>query len=215
MGWGRLVRAAPLSMSLLLVTGPVIEPVTLAEAKAHCRVEVPDDDALIAGYILAAREYAEQDTRRAFCTQTWDFKGHYVWPNYWDRELREWCTGIKLPKAPLQSVTSVNYVDINGATQLLAADQYQVVTTNGESREGVIVPAYGVTWPQIRDIPDAITVRFVAGYGGLESVPHRVRQAMLMLIGHWYENREEVITGTIVSQVPMAAAALLFPLRVF
>jgi uncharacterized phiE125 gp8 family phage protein len=201
--------------NLALVLGPTLDPVTLAEAKAHLRVEIADDDALISGYISAARETCETETRRAFLTQTWDAKFHRAWPVYFDRASLLWRPGIRLPRPPLQSVTSINYVDSAGASQLLASSQYQVTSLHGDSKEGLVVPAYGVTWPTVRDVPEAVTVRFVSGYGGLELVPNRIRQAMLLLIGHWYENREDVVIGTIATQVPMSVQSLLFPLRVW
>jgi len=210
-------------MGLQLVQGPALEPVTLGEAKQHCRVEIPDDDALIAGYILAARDHVERETRRAIITQTWDLRidSHLWnridsrWPIYWAGGRYGFCTGIELPRPPLQSVTSVSYVDLAGVSQVLAANQYQVVVRNGQSGEGLIVPAYGVSWPDVRDQPDAVTVRFVAGYGGSELVPHAIRQAMLLLIGHWHEHRESVVVGSTVAELPMAVQALLFPFRVF
>lgn len=208
-------------MSLILVTGPTIEPVTLAEAKAQCHVDIPNDDALIAGYILDARDYVERETQRAIITQTFDFKaapsawsgGSESWPVYWDGSCAEYRVGILLPKPPLQSITSVSYVDTAGATQVLAADQYQVVKANGDSHEGLIVPAYGVVWPAVRTMPEAITVRFVAGYGGLESVPHGIRQAMLMMIGHWYRHREAVDANNL-GEIAFAVQALLSHFRI-
>lgn len=205
-------------MSLTLVTGPALEPVTLAEAKAHCRVSIADDDALLTGYILAAREFVERHTRRSIITQTWDYKPDQrgsCWPQHYDCWRKDWYSGIEIPLPPLVSVTSVSYVDSAGDSQTLAADQYQVVIRNGKSREGLIVPAYSVSWPSLRDQYDNVTVRFVAGYGGLESVPNAIRQAMLLLVGHWYESREAVVTGTIVANLPHAVEDLLFPLRVF
>lgn len=203
-------------MSLTIFSWPAVEPVTLAEAKAHCKEELPDNDALIAGYILAAREYVENETQRAIITRTYDYKAAStdgLWPLYWDGQAYR--TGIKLPMPPLQSVTSVSYVDTSGATQTLAADQYQVVQENGDSLEGVIVPDYSVAWPALRPMPDAVTVRYVAGYGGSEAVPHAIRQALLMLVAEWFKHRENVISGTIIAEVPVAVRSLLAPYRVY
>ena len=209
-------------MSLTLVTGPALEPVSLEEAKQHCRIDSTDDDGLLAGYILAARSHCETYTRRAFITQTWDYRisNAYAdnlcvsgWPAV--RQGGYWYPRITLPKPPLISVTSISYVDTAGATQTLAADQYLV---NPYSNEGIIDPAYGVTWPQVRTQMNAITVRFVCGYGtnpGNVQELERVRQAMLLMIGSWYENRESVNVGNIVNEMPLGVEALLFPLRVF
>lgn len=208
-------------MSLTVVTGPTLEPVSLAEAKAHLRVEVPDEDALIDGYILAAREYIERETQRALITQTLDYKTSFSrwysqcgnWPIYYTGECYR--TGIMLPRPPLQSVTSLAYVDSAGATQTLAANQYQVILDNGDSHEGLIVPAFGVTWPTLQAVPDALTIRFVAGYGGMEDVPHSIRQAMLLLIGQFYEQRENVIAGASIAEVPFAVASLISHFRIY
>jgi uncharacterized phiE125 gp8 family phage protein len=209
-------------MGLTLVTGPALEPVSLIEAKQHCRIDSTDDDGLLAGYILAARSYAEDYTRRAFITQTWDYRisNAYAdnpcvmgWPAV--KQGDTYYPRIELPKPPLISVTSITYVDTAGVSQTLAADQYQV---NPYSYTGLIDPAYGVTWPQVRTQMNAITVRFVCGHGsnpGNGQELERVRQAMLLMIGHWYENREAVNVGNIVNELPFGVNALLFPLRVF
>jgi len=200
-------------MGLQLITGPQLEPVSLAEAKAHCRIEVTTDDGLLAGYILAARSWAEDFTRRAFMEQTWDFTIDYGWPMAKTRAGDRY--SIELPKPPLVSVTSISYVDGTGATQTLAADQYLV---NKTEIAGLIEPAYAVTWPTVRIQMKAITVRFVCGYGsnpGDGQALERIRHAMLLMIGNWYENREAVNVGNIVNEMPMGVEALLFPLRVF
>jgi uncharacterized phiE125 gp8 family phage protein len=198
-------------MSKALVTGPALDPVSLAEAKAHCRVAISDDDGLIAGYLLAARQIIETELRRSLISQTWDYFVDCDWPC--EKVGGQWHRRITLPLPPLLSVTSISYVDSSGGTQTLAADQYRVST---KRHEGVIEPAYGVTWPPVRDQVDAITVRFVCGYGPNPSdVPEPIRQAILLLVGHWYENREAVNVGNIVTPLPFAVDALLFPFRVF
>jgi uncharacterized phiE125 gp8 family phage protein len=189
-------------MGLSLVTGPTTDPVTLAEAKAHCRVAISDDDGLIAGYILAARSYVETQTHRTMLTQTWECTFDYCWPT------RGCYRHIAIPLSPVQSVSSVSYVDENGTTQTLASDQYTVVYNRTNA---FIVPAYGVFWPTIRWVPDAIAVRVVAGY---TQIPHELRQAILLLVGHFYEHREPVVIGQAPAEVPMSVEALISPFRV-
>lgn len=185
-------------MGLRLHEAPEIEPITVEEAVDHLRLEVGEHDELVYALIQAARSHVETETRRALMTQTWDLTIDYEWP---DR--------IVLPKPPLQSVTSITYVDQAGATQTLASNQYQV---NASSDEGVIERAYGVSWPSVRRQMNAITVRFVAGY---ETVPPGIIHAMKMLIAHWYAIPEATVVGTIVGTTPMAVDSLLFPYRVF
>lgn len=158
-------------MGLSVVTGPTQEPVTLGETKDHLRVTEPDDDGLLAGYILAARRYAENYTRRAFCTQTLDYTIDHRWPyecvdGYYKRR-------IYLPVPPLQSVSSISYVDTDGNTQTLDSSQYVVKT---DETLGTIEEAYGVTWPEVRCQVSAITVRFVAGW---TMAPDEIRTALM------------------------------------
>ena len=87
----------------------------------------------------------------------------------------------------------------------LSANQYIAVTRNHSS---YITPAYGVDWPTVRNIPQAIRVRFVAGY---DSVPEPLKQAIAMLVTHWYENREPV--GKAMDNIPMTVEALISPYR--
>lgn len=198
-------------MGLSLVTAPASEPVLLAEAKAHCKIDSIDEDGLVAGYIIAARHHCETYLRRALITQTWDLLIDGDWPTECVNGSEQ--HRVVIPKPPLVSITSVSYVDSAGAAQTLATDQYQVST---KRHEGLIDPAYSVTWPVVRDQADAITVRFVAGYGSNPGdIPEPIRQAMLLLIGHWHANREAVIIGVTPVELPLAVDALLFPFRVF
>lgn len=189
-----------MSWSLTNTVAPAAEPLTLAEAKAHLRVDSTSEDALITTLITVARQSAETFTRRALITQTWALK--------FDAFPDE----ITVPLPPLQSVTSIGYVDSDGAAQTLATSGYQV---NTDTQPGRIKPAYGARWPATRaDTYGAVTVTFVAGYGAAGSaVPEPIRQAMLMQIGHMFERRETSIAGTIIAQVPMATEWLLWPYR--
>jgi len=192
-------------MKLDLVTAPTVEPLTATEAKAHLRVDYSTDDTLIASLIVAAREYVEQITGRALLTQTWDL--------FLDRfSGRE----IDIPCSPLISVTSVKYIDTAGSEQTLSTDDYTVRTYS--SHYGEVGLNFDADWPSTRRIEDAVYIRFVAGYGATSaSVPQAIRQAMLMLVGHWYENRESVVIGGRITatEVPMAVTALLQPHRTF
>lgn len=198
-------------MAQSLITAPTIEPITLVEAKAQCRGEVDDDDGLIAGFIITARQHLETETRRAFMTQAWDLTLDYDWPR--ERVLSSLRPRIVLPRPPVQSVTSISYIDTAGATQTLAANQYKLAKAN--TGEWFIEPAYGAIWPSVRSEMAAVTVRFVAGYGSNPGdPPEPLRQAMLLLIGHYFENREAVAAGTL-TELPLAVASLVFPFRVF
>jgi len=199
-------------MGLNLVAAPASDPIALDEAKSHCRVSlsVTDEDGLIAGYILAARQHAEGYTRRAFVAQTWGFTLDDDWPQAVDRRIHRTQDRITLPKPPVQSVASVSYVDLNGASQILDPSQYRVARLNQERAEAFIEPAFGVTWPSVRRQSETITVRMICGYDAtLNPFPETIRQAMLLTIKYFFDNRGDT------DQMPPAAENLLFPYRLF
>ena len=139
-------------------------------------------DPEINALIRTVRHAAEGYTRRALVTQTWDLK--------LDRFPR-WM--INIPKPTLQSVTSITYVDSDGTTQTLAADQYLVDASSTPAR---ITPAFGLVWPITRYQNNAVTVRFVAGYGLAAAVPEGIKTWMLIRIKHLFDNPDAVVMGT-------------------
>ena len=204
---------------LTLVTPPAAEPVTLAEAKAHLRVDIANDDSLITDLIASARQAAESHTRRALVTQTWRlsldrFPGKPL--PWWDgvregAEIPEPANAVELPRPPLQSVTAVTaYDDTDAATVMPAADYF--VDTDREP--GRIVLRSGKTWPSVTRVANGVEVVFVAGYGAASAVPQAIRQGILMLVGHTYENREAVVTDGAAAELPLGVAALWRPYRV-
>lgn len=194
-------------MALSLVTGPSGEPVSLADARAQLRLpaSATDENDLIIGLIAAARERAEAVTGRQLVTATWD-----------DRRDDVCEDAIVLPKPPLQAVVSVTYIDMAGATQTWSAAEYQVDAPSGPyARKGRLAPLPSATWPIAQSGRfNAITVRFTAGYGAAVNVPSAIKQAMLLMISGWFENREEMTEGHIFTSIPLGAIALLTPYKV-
>jgi uncharacterized phiE125 gp8 family phage protein len=194
-------------VGLATITPPGADPLSLAEAKAHLRVTSTDEDGLIAGYILAAREFVENDTHLKLITQTLDYTIDDGWPCVMVNGRLK--TRIEFPVKPVASVSSVSYVDTNGAVQALSSDQY-VLRNNGPVH--FIEPAYGAAWPDVRSQTAAITVRFVAGWE-LSAVPNPILQALRLLVSHQYENREPMNIGNIVTPIDLAVEAFLSPYR--
>lgn len=190
-------------MGLTLKTAPSAEPVTLAEAKLHCKVDGTDDDALITALIVAARQQAEHRTGRALVTQQWELTQD-SWiqePDELDRLVnrRRNPYQIKLHHPVLQSVQSVKYLDDNGALQTLASTEYQVVISE---LVGYIQPAYGKSWPACRVQPDSVVIAYTCGYGDAAAVPVSLKSWIKMAVATLYAQREAIITGTIVAEVP-------------
>ncbi len=188
---------------LTLDTAPASEPVTTAEAKTHARVLGSDEDTLIGTYITAARKLIEDWSGRAFINQTWDLT----------LDIFPGVDYIEMPKAPLSSVSSITYTDTAGDSQTLASSEYNV-DTNREP--GIIRLADGSSWPATDEIPNAVTIQFVAGYGATSaSVDERYILAIKMLVAHWYSNREPVVKGTILTPVPLSIKSLIDSDRIF
>jgi uncharacterized phiE125 gp8 family phage protein len=190
-------------VALNLITPPAVLPIDVADAIVQCSAQHMDDDALIQGYIEAATAHVQNATGRALITQTWEMT------------FDSWRSSIDVPWSPLQSVVSVQYLDTSGNTQTWATNQYRWRATSGPfASRGRITAAYSVSYPTLYGVTDAVVVRFTAGYGDSgESVPAPLRQAILMLVAHWYMNREAV--GTVGEEIALAFDALTGPYRTF
>jgi uncharacterized phiE125 gp8 family phage protein len=195
-------------MAIRLITAPAAEPITLTEAKEHLRVDHTAEDAKISALILAARQDCEEWTARAFVTQTWEL----VIDTFPTNE-------ILIPRPPLQSVTSVKYDDGDGVEQTLGALDYEV---DDVSQPGWVVPVT-TGWPtSIWTGINSVRIQYVAGYApGTDSpidlafnVPGPIKAAILLTLGHLYENRETVVVGTTAVNLPQGAEFLLRQYRV-
>jgi uncharacterized phiE125 gp8 family phage protein len=187
--------------TLELHEAPESEPVTVAELKAHLRITADDEDDLLSGLIVAAREFVEISAGCQIVAATWDMSmdrfpchAHPIQYAYGQ---------IDLPRFPVSEVESITYYDTDGEVQTLSSDQYQV---DGQARSPRICPAPLTVWPvtQIGRI-NAVVVRFVAGY---ETIPERLKVTIKLLAGHLYEHREATITGSL-AEIPLGLRTLL------
>jgi len=164
-------------MKLKVITPPATEPVGLPDIKPQLRIDLDDEsyDATLTPLITAAREWCEGFQNRAYLTQTLELA------------LDEWPRGeIRLPRPPLQSVTSLTYTDRDGNTATWASSNY-IVDDYSEPAE--IVRASGVCWPTACLVPaNGVKVRYVAGHAAAGSVPERVKQAIILLVAAWFDN---------------------------
>jgi uncharacterized phiE125 gp8 family phage protein len=187
-------------MALILTAGPAAEPVTLAEAKAHLRVDGTAEDALITSLILTARLHIEAALGLSLITQSWSYLLD-AWP---EREVR-------LPLRPVQSVSAVKVTAADGAVATLASDRYLL---DGAGAPPRLVPVGG-PFPAPGAAALGIEIAFSAGYGSAAAnVPAPIRQALLQLIAHWFEHREPVEAGASVTRIPITVSELLAPYRV-
>jgi uncharacterized phiE125 gp8 family phage protein len=184
-------------LNLIVVAPPDEEPVSLEEAKAHLRVDHSADDDLITAMIVAAREVCEQEAGRAFITQTWQLS--------LERFPGSECP-IEIPKPPLIGIESVTYIDGEGDDQVLDPSAYYADTADDPGR---LLPAFETSWPDAREFPNSVRIEFEAGYGAAAAVPARAKQAIKLLVSHWYEHREAVLTGTISKEIEFSLQMLL------
>ena len=189
-------------MPIKQTVAPLIEPISLDQAKLHLRVEVDTDDTLIAALIAAAREDCQSFQNRQYITATYE-----LWLDCFPSK-----DYIDLPLPPLQSVTSIAYYDTtNTATTVLAAAFGTTYFVDSKSEPGKLCLGYGATWPTTTLRPNnAVCITFVAGYGtAAESVPQNIKQAMLLIIAEWYDHRSDLMAVNDPS-IPHAAESLLW-----
>ena len=179
-------------MTLTLTEGPAAEPVSLAEARAHLKLDATEEDALLTALVTAARTTLEAETRRAFMTQNWRLT------------LDEWPAGpLELPLAPVASVTAVKTAALSGAMVPIDPGFYEVDAKGEPPR---IAAKRGQAWPMPATRLAGISIDFTAGYGAAADVPMPLRQAVLLLAAHWFENREPLGEG---AELPLTVSALV------
>jgi uncharacterized phiE125 gp8 family phage protein len=187
-------------MSISVITPAVSEPLSLSEVKEFLRVDHSDDDNTLAIMISAAREMCEQYTRQIMLTTTIE-EFYDTFPTY----TPNWMDNIYLSRGPVQSVTSLKYIDSGGDEQIVSSDDYRTDLISQPSR---IVSENG--WSSAKDTVNAVVVRYVVGYSSASDVPAPLRQGMLLVISEMYENRMDTV-----KRLPTASEYLWNPYRVF
>ena len=188
--------------SVTRATGPAVEPLTVAEAKLHLRVDISDDDAYIGTLITAAREWVEAYLDRTLITTQLILRA----AEFPTEEL-------ELPRPPMvasgtATAVVITYTLADTTTATLSTALYRVDRT---TTPGNVAPIINGTWPSdVIEDANAVAVTYWAGYGPTSaSVPATIRHAMLMLIGHWYESRSTVLVGVTSKPLEFAVESLL------
>lgn len=182
-------------MSIVLTTAPVAEPVTVDELKAHARIDQDSEDGLLAQYLKMARKATETYLWRQLVSATYTLKiDRFPTEDY-----------IDLPLPPLVSVTSVKYYDTSNALQTFSSGSY---TVDVGTEPGRIYVDRSVGWPSTYDRRNAVEIVFVAGYGNAAAVPDTIKVSIMQKAAHAFENRETVVVGVSVSEVPQSAQLL-------
>lgn len=181
-----------LVIALKRVVEPTAEPFTLDQMKAYLRVDDDADDEFISALISASRERLEDLTGRCLMQQQWQF-GLDSFPRYKGQ--------LTLPRAPLISVDSITYLDMDGQRVILDASLYSV---DGLSEPSRIRPARNTAWPQHVTDTNSVLITFTAGYA---VVPQTLQQAMRLIAASYYDNRAEVVQGASFASLPTPLSA--------
>jgi uncharacterized phiE125 gp8 family phage protein len=187
-------------MPLILNSGPSVEPVSLAEAKAHCRIDGAAEDTLVASLLIAARMHIERSLNVALIEQSWSLFLDR-WP---DRP------SLALPLAPVISVDAVRLYSPDDSSTAADPDLFLL---DGAGQRPRLSRREAGPWPLPGRSVNGIEIAFTAGYGAAaDDVPMPVRLAIKLLVAHWYEMREPVV-GEQPSAVPLSVASLISPFR--
>lgn len=188
-----------------------VEPITLAMVKKHLRFLSNSEDDLIHGWIVAARQYFEEQTGRQLIDAVYEYALDRC-PTY---------RQIELPRPPLVSVESVVYEDSGGATITLDSASYRVLGSSileGSPPSGVTDPfcpcgsielASGSSWPSVITQGRSVRIRRTCGYGPIpEAMPSLVQSVLYLLVAHFHRNRAEV-TSDVTHMLPLGASDLI------
>lgn len=211
----------------VLVTPPEMAPVSLTEAKAHLRVEVDDDDALIEGLVKAATEHLDGWT---------GILGRCLVEQEWRHDFDAFARCLALPLGPVISITSITWRRPDGTLSTVASSNFSLVTDSGgrtrvRFKDGFALPtdlhesrAIAVTYkagyetiPEVPAVPpgdgDPPDPPGSPAVPAKTTVPDPLKVAIMLMAGNWYEQREAVVIGTISSVLPMGVTALIAPYR--
>lgn len=179
-------------MALKLITAPTLKPVTVSDLSSQMRADLTGETALIELYISAVTAKAENYTKRALVTQTWELTlDCFPCSSSLSGNIQR-IGAISLPLSPVQSITSIKYLDASGVLQTLASTEYSLTSDD----PNVVVPAYGKTWPDTLMQAGAVVIKYVAGYGATAaSIPEAIRIWIMLNVATLYENRETVVIG--------------------
>ncbi|MDF1685421.1 MAG: putative phiE125 gp8 family phage protein [Parvibaculaceae bacterium] len=187
-------------MTLVLKSGPALEPITLTTAKSHVRVTHEADDTLIGGLITSARLTVEAITRSALITQSWSL----IVDDWGARR------SLNLPLAPVMSLDRISLWDEAGTKSDVGTEFCHL----GLGAQAKLTLNRNACWPTPLREASGICIDFTAGYGDtVEDVPAPLRQATLHLIAHWYEHRGEASLSDLTMPVPASVGELVRPYR--
>lgn len=187
-------------MSLIQTAAPAVEPISLAEVKAQLRVDGTAEDAFIASLIVTSRLQIEAALGLALIAQEWRWT-----LDDWPRE-----TSMSMPLRPISAIQSVEVKRVAGLTETISSSLYHLDGSANPAR--LVLAATALPKPGVP--AEGIAIRFTAGFGSTPGdTPAPIRHALMLLVAHWFENRDPVATGAGAMAIPETVASLLAPYR--
>lgn len=180
---------------------PTETPIDVALLKEHLRISSSDQANVLPLYLESAVAWVEKFTGRSLMPQTW----RATFPHFPERAWLPFA-------APFTAISSVTYYDTDNVSQTLASSVY---TVPADSEPACLMLVSGQSWPSLFCRDDAVTITYTAGYAQASDVPTPLRQAVLVLAGHFYENREAVLVSAISKEMEFTVTALCMPYRLF
>jgi len=177
---------------LKVTSAPTEHPVLIGEVMAFIRETEQAKQAEVLEAMFAAVDQLDGPNgilNRCLVTQTLQYTMDCFPADGW-WEYSRFVSAFDLPLSPLQSVTSITYLDENGDSQTLDSLKYRVLNAGAEMKRGRVELAYGESWPSTRPIEQAVTVTYVAGFGARNAVPWKYRHLIMVLVKSLYDNRE-------------------------
>jgi len=182
---------------LAKVAGNVELPVSVESCKLDLKIQHNADDTLLEDYIAAAAALVGGKS---------GIVGKVLTAEIWELKLSSASGCVVLPLSPVQSITSISYFDAENTAQTLDVADFYLY---GDEDSALIEPKTNVVWPAVYARRDAITIRFVAGFGTADDIPKNITRAIRLIVAHWYENRTAVLVGVTAQELPMAVESLL------
>lgn len=161
---------------------PTTEPLTVDEVRLALRIDTGDDDATVARMITGARQKIERTINHLYVTR----QVKITMDDWWAPNYETSSNIVHLLPGPVSAVDDVQYI-IGGTLTSLDPSRYQVDLSRVPAR---LAPALDQQWPHPDPVLAAVQITMTVGYADADAVPEDLQQALYLLIGHWYENRE-------------------------
>jgi uncharacterized phiE125 gp8 family phage protein len=200
-------------MATVITTAPIVEPISLAEVKTHLRIDTTDEDGFLQALIFTSRLHVEVALNLALISQNWSCFFD-AWPQSLTSleahsALAANASALRFPLGPVKSVDAIRVYADDGTFVAVPVNGFAI---DLYSRPARIARRVNTNLPTPGRALNGVEFAITAGFGAVPAdVPAPIRQALLLLVAHWYEHRDPGEIGTDAAKVPATVSALLAP----